>query len=176
MLVRHTAVDDGYAGRCYGALDVPLSPAGKLDAARLVPLLAAWRPQWVCHSDLLRTRTLAAAVATATGAPIRADVRLRERHFGTWEGRAWDAIYQEDPRSLDRLIEEPQTFAPPGGETTLELRDRVWAWYRELPAEARVLAVTHGGPIAALRGTLEGCDPGAWPRFIPPLGASVELA
>jgi broad specificity phosphatase PhoE len=175
MLVRHTAVDEAYAGRCYGALDVALSAAGKLDQGRLVPLLAAWRPQWVFHSELVRTRELAVAVAAAAGAAVRADVRLRERHFGTWEGCTWDAIYQEDPRSLDRLIEEPDTFAPPGGETTLALRDRVWAWYRELPAEARVLAVTHGGPIAVLRGTLEGCDPSAWPRLIPALGASVEL-
>jgi len=175
MLVRHPAVDERFAGRCYGALDIPLSAVGELDSARLVPLLAAWRPQWVFHSDLRRTRELAASVASAADVALQADVRLRERHFGTWEGRVWDAIYQEDSRSLDRLIEEPDTFAPPGGETTFALRARVWAWYRALPAAGRVLAITHGGPIAVLRGTLEGCEPRAWPRLIPPPGESVEL-
>jgi broad specificity phosphatase PhoE len=104
----------------------------------------------------------------------RQDDRLRERHFGAWEGRSWDSVYQEDRRNLDRLIEEPETFAPPGGETTMVLRDRVLAWYRALPSEPRVMAVTHGGPMAVLLGTFQGRCPAEWPRLVPPLGASAE--
>lgn len=175
ILVRHTAVDEAWAGLCYGWRDVPLSAAGEAEAARLTPLLARRAPQRVFHSGLLRARILAERIACAAGAELRTDDRLRERHFGAWEGCSWDSIYRADATALDRLVDEPDTFAPPGGETTIALGERVWSWYCELPAGARVLAVAHGGPIAAILGTLHGDPPAAWARRIPPPGGSVEL-
>ena len=54
-------------------------------------------------------------------------------------------------------------------------RDRVLAWYRELPPTGTVVAVTHGGPIAALLGTVQGLPAERWPSLIPAWGTLVTL-
>jgi broad specificity phosphatase PhoE len=73
------------------------------------------------------------------------------------------------------MLTDPATWRPPGGETTFEMRDRVLSWYRELPAHGNFVAVTHGGPIAALLGTLAGLPVGDWLAMIPPPGAVIRL-
>jgi broad specificity phosphatase PhoE len=76
---------------------------------------------------------------------------------------------------LSRLIDEPETFRPPGGETTGELRDRVISWYERRPRTGLMVVVAHGGPIAALRGTLAGKAPIDWVTLIPRPGSWVRL-
>jgi broad specificity phosphatase PhoE len=103
------------------------------------------------------------------------DPRLRERHFGEWERKRWDDIHAATGDAMLGMLTDPAGWRPPGGETTFELRDRVMCWYAELPATGTVLAVTHGGPIAALVGTLRGLPVGDWPKQIPPAGGIVIL-
>ena len=75
------------------------------------------------------------------------------------------------------LIAAPDTFRPGGGETTFELRDRVMAWFEGLArAQSDIIAVAHGGPIAALRGTLSGAPISDWPALVPAYGEMVEFA
>jgi broad specificity phosphatase PhoE len=127
------------------------------------------------HSGLRRTQFLAELVASRVGIPATADTDLRERDFGTWELRSWDKIFAEVGRAMDGLVLDPANYAPPGGETTLALRDRVLGWYRRLPPDGLIVAITHGGPIAALRGALGGWAVDRWPDLIPACGAISEL-
>ena len=73
------------------------------------------------------------------------------------------------------MVTAPGAWRPPGGETTFELRDRVLAWYADLPANGVIIAATHGGPIAVLLGTLRGTPACDWPRMIPLPGSVVAL-
>lgn len=101
--------------------------------------------------------------------------RLAERDFGEWEGRTWETIYAESGSAMNGLIHDPAGFRPPAGETTAELAVRVLAWYRRLPADGAIVAVTHGGPIAALRGSLLRLPVPDWPALTPIFGEVVEL-
>ena len=49
------------------------------------------------------------------------------------------------------------------------------AWYDRRPRGGLVVAVTHGGPIAAIRGTLRGKAPVDWVDLIPATGTWVAL-
>ena len=100
---------------------------------------------------------------------------LRERHFGDWELRPWDAIYTETGDAMNGFIDEPETFAPPGGETTSQVRERVMAWYGRLPTSGTIVAVTHGGPIMALLGTLQGLQADEWLHLAPSYCDYVEV-
>ena len=174
-LVRHGPIHERYQGRCYGSSDVELSEAGKAISLQVVAKLERYPVTRVEHSGLARTRFLAIELARRTGAPVREDHRLRERDFGTWELQSWDAIYAKTGDAMDGLIDAPGQFHPPGGETTFSLRDRVWSWYQELPSTGCIVAVTHGGPIAALLGTLRSLPVRDWLTLIPEPGEIVRL-
>jgi broad specificity phosphatase PhoE len=175
LLVRHGEVSRECRGLCYGQSDVGLSPEGEEQSLRLVAELAAWPITRLFHSALRRTSFLAELLAAQVGVPAIADTDLRERDFGTWELRAWRNIYAEVGRAMDGLILDPASYAPPGGETTFALRDRVLRWYGRLPSEGLIVAITHGGPVAALRGTLLGWPVELWPELIPACGSISQL-
>jgi broad specificity phosphatase PhoE len=73
------------------------------------------------------------------------------------------------------MIDAPNSFRPGGGETTEELARRALGWFQDLPPSEVVLAVTHGGPVAALRGRLAGLPPRDWVGLVPGLGEAVRL-
>ena len=164
ILVRHGEVDPSQKGLCYGASDVALSPRGRERSLAAAVDLRAMLPALVCHSGLSRTRVLAAAVA-GDDVPLVEDAKLRERDFGRWEGRSWDAIYRDDPH-FHNLIHEPDTYRPPGGETTTEMQRRAVAWLESLPPERPVIAISHSGPIAALAGACLGLHARDWTDWI----------
>jgi broad specificity phosphatase PhoE len=175
VLVRHLEICPSWQGRCYGASDVPLSEAGSAGLASAARQLAGHNPAMVVHSGLQRTRSLAAAVVEQAGCDIQEDPRWREMDFGSWEGRSWTEIFDDVGHAMSRLVSEPASYAPPGGETVHAVRDRVTDALLELPADRTILVICHGGPIGAILGTLAGCPARDWPRFVPAYGSSTEL-
>lgn len=182
LLVRHGEVHRRWRGCCYGRADVGLSPSGMAQSRRLVDQLASEmdgtsepHPRRLMSSGLRRAHYLALRLADRLGSPLVVVPALQERHFGDWERRSWQEIYDATGNAMDGMIEDPECWAPRGGETTFQLRDRVWAWYERLPPSGLTVAVTHGGPIAALRGMLSDQPVTAWPALVPPYGSVTEL-
>jgi broad specificity phosphatase PhoE len=164
-LIRHAEVAVPWKGICYGGMDVPLSPSG-IEASR--DLVANWpaRPEHVVHSGLTRTRVLANMfVDRFPGLTMIEDDRLRERDYGSWEGKTWNEIFDSDPEHFHDLIEQPDTYRPPGGETTSEMQARITNWYfehREQFHEGSMIAISHSGPIAALCGAILELPANQW--------------
>lgn len=151
-----------------------LSRAGAAEARRLAEELAAWRPDRVMHSGLIRARLLAEGIGKAAEVATLADPNWAERDFASWEGRRWSAIYRATGDAMDGMIDAPDCFRPGGGETTAELADRACAALAALP-EGRTIVVTHGGPIGALRGTATGLPPRDWLALVPAPGQAVAF-
>jgi len=173
-LLRHTAVAAHWQGRCYGVSDVGLSAAG-VAAARTLAGQSLGRVTRLQASPLRRARFLGGLLSRRLGLELEIVPALRERDFGTWEGQSWDAIHAAEGDSMMGMIDAPTSFRPGGGETTAELAARVMGWFASLPAGEGVLAITHGGPAAALRGSLAGLAVPAWLPLIPALGEAVTL-
>ncbi len=76
---------------------------------------------------------------------------------------------------MDGMIDAPNRFRPGGGETTNELATRAIAWLASLPAEASIIAVSHGGPIAALAGCLLALPVRDWFAYLPPEGGGLSI-
>ena len=171
ILLRHPPVDPAWRTKCYGLTDVPLPEDWEY------PMLPdGFEPSLVYTSGLQRCDKVADLLAILALAYFHVDWSLRERDFGTWEGREWDDIYAETGDAMMGMVTHPETWRPPGGETTFELRDRVLWWYDGLSRnEGDILAVTHGGPIAALVGTLNDVPVSEWPKRIPRPGEWVEV-
>jgi len=140
ILLRHPKV--AVTGICYGRSDVPLGETAPDDIARAV--LSTPRAMRLVTSPAPRCRALADGLARAQGLTVQVDPRLRELDFGAWEGRPWQDIPRHE---LDAWAEDPETRAPPGGETFGQLKARVSA---ALDACGPAIVVTHAGPIRAL--------------------------
>lgn len=178
-LVRHTAVARHWSGRCYGQSDVPLSREGREAARQLALKIAEIGGARVHVSPLRRARFLAGLIARArNGIQIVVDPRLAECHFGAWEGVPWDTIYTQSGDAMMGLVAAPHSFRPGGhGETTFAMRDRAMDWLRDVvQGEAGpIVGVCHGGPIAAIRGTLAGAPVSEWPSMVPRYGEVVTV-
>lgn len=175
LLVRHVPVAQSYQGLCYGRSDVPLDEHGRRLCTDLAGELSNVPAAGVLHSGLTRTRLLAERLGEQIGCPVVECPALQERDFGNWELRPWDEIYAAHGEEMLGVVTQPQTYRPGGGETTFELRDRVLEWFSALPAEGPMIAVTHGGPIAALLGTLQRRPVHEWTSLIPRCGESVRV-
>ncbi len=176
LLVRHGEPHPRWRGVCYGQTEVGLSRRGQTQSRRAAERLAAEPITALFSSDLRRARFLADLLAVACGLEVIEEPLLRERCFGGWEGRGWDEIHAETGSAMDGLLLDPEGFRPPGGESTAELAQRVLSWCRRLPPHGLVVAVSHGGPIAALRGSRLGLPVPAWLDLVPGFGEIVEVS
>ncbi|MBC7816309.1 MAG: histidine phosphatase family protein [Planctomycetaceae bacterium] len=175
ILVRHAPVAERYHGVCYGRSDVELGDAGERQSDDLVEELVIWKRARIIHSGLQRTRFLAERLAERLDCLAACCPALQERDFGMWELQPWDVIHARHGDEILRMISEPDTYRPGGGETTFEMRDRVQQWFESLPNHGLTIVVTHGGPIAALLGTQRRLPVSDWVGLIPHCGQSVRI-
>lgn len=127
-----------------------LSRAGAAAARAIVEAWGDPAVDAIVHSGLRRAATLAGWLGARLGIDPATDPDWRERDFGAWEGRSWDAIWRAAGAAMDGMLTAPDSFRPGGGETTREMADRAMRAWSRLP-EGRVVVVAHGGPIAAIR-------------------------
>ncbi|ANY05420.1 histidine phosphatase family protein [Pseudonocardia sp. HH130630-07] len=168
-LLRHGQTEYNAGGRMQGHLDTRLTERGRAQAAAAAPLLAGFPFDRIITSDLSRAHDTASAVAGATGLPLSVDKRLRETHLGDWQGRTVDEIEADEAGAIARWRSDPR-WAPPGGESRVDVVDRSMpvvdeldAQYADDPAERSVLLVAHGGMIAGLVCGLLDLPESAWP-------------
>ena len=141
-------------GICYGQSDIGLAESALEVASRLKALLPD--AYTVYASPLIRARLLAEALGTPT-----LDERLKEIHFGEWEGRSFASIGS----AIDDWAADPLGFRAPGGESAREMTARVLHWLSDLQLSAptdAVVVVAHGGPLRAIAGHLLGLPPERW--------------
>src|SRR5438132_1605088 len=100
LLVSHAQTDWNVEGRFQGQTDIPLNSYGRLQARKLQQRLASTPLDAIVASDLSRARETAEIVAAAHGKPVRTDRRLRELHFGSWEGLTYSEIQAKYPDAL----------------------------------------------------------------------------
>ena len=149
LFVRHGATEWTRAGRYQGRRNPALSPEGRCGAVELAQRIAPLPVARVLSSPLARTRATAAAIATATGAPLLLDGRLIELAFGAWEGLTQPEVKARWPEPLRAWKRAPATTRPPGGETLAEARARLDALLADLGAPTGaaaggvVVLVTH---------------------------------
>ncbi len=164
LLVRHGETTWNTAHRYQGQTDIALSERGIRQARALARRLASEPIAAIYASDLRRAsetaRIIAAlrapanpASAGAASPALRLDRRLRELHFGAWEGMTYAEIGRLAADHLARWNADRLHVAPPDGETLAELAARVEALLEEIVRDhsgETVLVVAHGGPLRAL--------------------------
>lgn len=168
LVIRHGETDWNVGNRIQGQLDIGLNAQGRWQAARLAEALADEPLDAIYASDLQRAWHTAEALA-AVGQPLpQAEPGLRERHFGVFQGLAWDEIAQQHPEAHRRWKARDPAFGPQDGETLSGFYARVVGVAERLLARhpgQTVALVAHGGVLdclyrAAARVALEA--PRSW--------------
>lgn len=153
IAIRHGETDWNASGRIQGHTDIALNRTGRWQAQRLAQALADEPVQAVYASDLARAWSTAQAVAQAAGASLTAEVGLRERHFGHFEGATFDEIERRWPDQAERWRRREPDFAPGGGESLRDFQARCIGAVERLAARHRgqvMTIVAHGGVLDCL--------------------------
>jgi len=170
LAIRHGETAWNVDTRIQGHLDIPLNETGRWQAERLARTLAARDPiHAIYSSDLQRAHHTAQAIAAATGAPLSTHAGLRERGFGIFEGKTYLEIEQTWPEESEHWRTRVPHWAPPGGESLLQVRERITRTLHELAARhpgEQIVLVAHGGIMDQLYRAATGQDlqsPRTWP-------------
>lgn len=160
LVVRHAQTYGNVEGRFCGHSETDLTPLGIAQARALGHRLRGQQFDAAASSDLHRAIQTARHALEYHPTPIDPipDPRLREMHYGEWEGKpASDIVKTQAPLLGDFFA--GRRHAAPGGETTSQLRERMATAIRDLVARyngGRLLVVSHGNAIAALLAELLG--------------------
>lgn len=151
-LIRHGQTNWNLEGRYQGQSDIPLNSTGIEQARLIAEILRNEEFNAVYSSDLLRAlRTAEIITEHHDSLKINTDSRLREVNQGEWEGLTRDAIRDRYPKIWEALRKNPVSFRPPGGETVVEVQNRVTAALNDISAlypDGNVLVVSHGLALA----------------------------
>ena len=159
--VRITAVRHGETAwnvdtRIQGQIDIGLNTRGQWQAQQLGAALAEHGLNHIYTSDLARAHHTALAIAAHAGiAPhtVALHTGLRERAFGVFEGRTHAEIEAQWPQDALRWRQRVPDWAPQGGESPLQLRQRVEQTVAQIavrhPGE-HIALVAHGGVLDML--------------------------
>lgn len=153
ILVRHGETAWNREGRIQGHLDSPLNLEGIAQAKTLAERLRVESFDVLISSDLGRARSTAQYIAMRTGHSVVVDARLRERHYGIFQGLTRAAARSVYPDVYARYHDESVNYAIPGGESTEECFLRNLECLQELGAQypdKRIVVVTHGGVLDGL--------------------------
>ena len=163
--VRHGETDWNRAQRYQGQRDIPLNGVGRGQAVGNGRLLAGVLGKAAAAIDyvsspLLRATETMELMRAELGLPpkgYRVDDRLREIHYGYWEGELWKELHVKDPEGFSAREADKWGWRPRGGESYRELSERVAEWLGEV--ERDVVVAAHGGVMRVLRGLSLSLEP-----------------
>ena len=149
-LARHGETDWNREQRFQGQTDIGLNARGMDQAVRLGRRMTEVSIDAIYASDLMRAVATAQPSADAHDDQVRADQRLRERHFGMFEGHTYTDIQQRFPNEYLRWQQRDSDFTLQGGESLKQVSARIRDTLDDLAARHQgesILIVTHGGVL-----------------------------
>lgn len=135
ILVRHGETIENIKGICQGQMDGTLSSEGLEQVQKLAERLKNEHIEAIYTSDLKRAVDTTSEIFNHhSQVPLYIDKRLRERFFGSYQGK----VFPENRKDL---------VIPKDAESDEKLFDRVADFYKEISLKHReqaVLMVSHG--------------------------------
>lgn len=168
IAIRHGETAWNVDTRIQGQLDIGLNDTGRRQAQRLAQALDGEPISAIYTSDLVRARDTARAIAHATGQALHTHEGLRERGLGVFQGKTFAEIEATWPEQARHWRQRDPRWAPQGGESLLNLRERITQTAAELAARhmgEQIVLVAHGGVMDMLYRAATGQDlqtPRSW--------------
>jgi 2,3-bisphosphoglycerate-dependent phosphoglycerate mutase len=159
--VRHGETAWNVDTRIQGQLDIALNDTGRWQASQAALALREQAVDAVVSSDLSRAYETALAIAQPLGLTVRIEQGLREREFGFFQGKTFAEIEAQHPQEALLWRKRVPDFAPAGGESLLQFRERVMHCLQSLATQyagQHLVVVSHGGVLDVLYRAATGLD------------------
>ena len=157
IAIRHGETDWNAETRIQGHKDIALNARGQWQARQVARALADEAIARIYSSDLVRAHATAQAIAqknqNESARTVHMHTGLRERGFGLFEGHTYAAIEAQWPEDSRRWRQREPDFAPPGGESPVQVLERVGQTVTQLAAAhlgEQIVLVAHGGVMDML--------------------------
>lgn len=166
-LLRHGETEENKNRYYYGKLDVELNEDGRLQALKAGQFLKEVMFDKIYVSERKRVKETAAIVLGESRNKLMEDKRINEMNFGEFEGRNYEEIKRLYPEEYEAWTNNWKSFAPPGGESYIQVYNRVKCFMQEIlqVQEENILIVTHGGIIRTIYSYVMGGDLDNFWRF-----------
>ena len=161
IFVRHGQSTANLDSIFAGYTDIPLTELGHQQAELTAKYLDAFSIDHIYASDLQRAYQTAEHTAAHQNKPIIPETLFREIYAGEWEGITFADIAARYPESHDIWLHRLYLAHPEGGESVVQLSDRVGEGVRRVLEKHRgetVAIFTHATPIRTLAWRWHGCD------------------
>lgn len=150
FLWRHPEVLGGADAKFWGHTDVALSKEGKAQLELIAARMSNVDLRAVYASDLVRSQSVAEAVAKSQNPRRKVDVSpaFRELNLGQWEGMSYQDLERKYPDDLQARMENLPEFVIPGGESVVQMAERVIPAFQEMinaNMGHRICLVAHAG-------------------------------
>ncbi|MDE0572912.1 histidine phosphatase family protein [Demequina sp. B12] len=188
VLVRHGVTDMTLSHALSGSGEVgpSLNAQGKIQVAKAADAVYSMgRRSWehlapasrVFASPMTRTQETGGAIGRRIGAHVETDDRVREIHFGEWEGLTGDEVAQRYGDAIHQW--RFAQLAPPGGESIPQVGERMDSFLRDIAAQHAALAAdgkdelrtwavaSHAVAIKSAVGVSLGMDASTWGAIWP---------
>ncbi|WEV66666.1 histidine phosphatase family protein [Bifidobacterium sp. ESL0769] len=192
-LVRHGRTAYNASGRIQGVTDIPLDEVGNWQVHQTGHALKELyvdnqkdqqRHRLIVASDLGRAMATAHAFADLIGEEVHPDPRVRERHYGDWEGQATREIMEKYPEDFTSWLHgeggELKHNVEPDKHVGQRATQAIAEWVGKAEPDTDLYVFSHGACIADTVRTLLNADEDAdansavfsmrnahWARLIP---------
>ena len=116
LLIRPGCTDFDEQHRIQGTLDLPLSPRGEEQVARILQDLASSPIDVIYTSPCEPARSTAVALGAERGLTVKEIETLYNLNHGLWQGLKVDEVRRKHPKVFKQWQELPETICPSGGE------------------------------------------------------------
>ncbi len=152
FLCRHGQSEYNAKKIIQGHIDTDLTPKGIVQARLTGERLKKENIKRIFSSDLKRAYKTALIIGDVLGVEVEIDKRIREMHFGQWEGRAYEHIYTYNLDHWQNWLKNPVACPLPSQEDIKEFEERIKSFWNYLKSlkEENILVVGHGGSIQGI--------------------------
>lgn len=158
-LVRHGEIEWHQEKAYIGQIDLPLSEKGKAQAAQRREFFSGIPLDKAYVSPLKRCVTTLDSILENRHIPQETIADLQEISMGDWEGRSFAEIKSKFPAAYKKRGLEIASFAPPRGESFLNLQQRVMPAFKEIAqkdGEQQIIIMAHAGVIRVILTSILG--------------------
>ncbi|MGN0193763.1 MAG: histidine phosphatase family protein [Pseudoramibacter sp.] len=151
-IIRHAQTQGNAEKRYLGVIESPLTETGRRQQEETLKRLAPVPFDAVYSSPCGRTLAMAQALAAKNGLSVKVDERLREMHFGIFDGLTADEAQAKAPEVWQRWLSDFDHCRLPEGESFQDVKSRFkgfWETIREKQGEPNIACVAHGGIVRA---------------------------
>lgn len=143
-IARHGETEKNRQGLLLGQKDVELNEIGINQAYELGKKMKNLKIDLIVSSSMTRAKQTTEIVSSYIHKPIKIEPRLIERNIGAYDGLALREVQEKFQKGYTSEMAYNKT--PPGGESSQEVQERVFAALNDLKKNypnKKILVITH---------------------------------